>query len=229
METSVSRFPQKMGTRGSQKWIQLAVNQPVPRYLDGLIVPHLERVENITWCSPLVADDFAEYRDEAFLDQIKLGGMKAALKDFWPARGPQWDALAVTNSSDVLIVEAKAHIDEVFSPASAAGDASMQKIKSALSQTAVAMGAKPLSPWETTFYQPANRLAHLHFLRQHGVKAWLVLVNFIGDHDMQGPMTREEWEAAYTVVWHVLGVSDRQPLFAYVIHCYPQVSELAAQ
>jgi len=224
----MSRFPQEQGRRGSQKWLQLAVNQPAPRHLDRLIADQIKGVGNINWSSPLVADEYAEYRDEAFLKRIKLGALKDELKDLWPARGPQWDALATTDVGDVLLVEAKAHIDEVFSPASAANDHSMQKIKAALTQTATALGAKPLSPWETTFYQLANRLAHLHFLREHGVKARLVLVNFVGDEDMHGPRTQEEWQAAYKVVWHVLGVSDSGLGLKNVIHCFPHVSLFAS-
>jgi hypothetical protein len=223
----MSRFPQGTKDRGSQKWIQSAVNQCTPRYLDELIIRKLDKAREITWCSPLAADEYAEYRDGAFLDQIKLGLLKEALKSFWPARGPQWDALGITDREDVLLIEAKAHINELFSPASAAGDVSMQMIKGALSETAEAMGAKPVSPWETTFYQLANRLAHLHFLRERGVNAWLVLVNFIGDRDMHGPLIQEEWEAAYKVVWHVLGVSEHRSLSEFVIHSYPQISQLS--
>lgn len=75
------------------------------------------------------------------------------------------------------------------------------------------------------FYQLTNRLAHLCFLKRHNVKARLVLVNFVGDNDMRGPSSEEEWEAAYKVVWHVLGMSHDNPLLRDVIHIYPRVSD----
>jgi hypothetical protein len=219
----MGRFPQPVGKRGSQKWIQSAVNEAAPRALDRLIIPSLGGASTIAWCSPLAADQFAEYRDAAFLKRIGADHLASELADFWPAGGPQWDALGRSDAEDVLLVEAKAHINEIFSPASAAGETSRQKIEAALAQAAVSMGAVPRSPWTDTFYQLANRLAHLYFLRKHALKAWLVLVNFVGDEDMRGPTTREEWEAAYKVVWHVLGVAEHHALSRYVVHCFPRV------
>jgi hypothetical protein len=203
----LSRYPQEPAKRGSQKWIQAAVNQHSPRYLDDLISKESKDVPEIIWSSPLAGDDYAEYRDEAFLNKIGQNALKSRLPDFWPSLGPQWDALG-TRNGDVFLVEAKAHIGEIFSPPSGAGETSMKTIKQSLSETADLLGAKPRSPWETIFYQLTNRLAHLHFLRKNGIKAWLVLVNFIGDRDVGGPMTQAEWLSAYRVVWHVLGVSE---------------------
>jgi hypothetical protein len=92
-----------------------------------------------------------------------------------------------------------------------------------LKETASHIGAKPLVPWTKGFYQLANRLAHLHFLRKNGVKAWLVLTNFIGDADMQGPSSEAEWIAAYQVVWHVLGARKDHSLSPFTIDIYPDV------
>jgi hypothetical protein len=78
-------------------------------------------------------------------------------------------------------------------------------------------------PWAEGFYQLANRLAHLHFLRKNGVKAWLVLINFIGDRDMEGPSSEAEWRAAYQVVWHVLGARKDHRLSPFTIDIYPDV------
>src|SRR5690242_780967 len=115
------RIPQKEGKRGSLKWIQKAVNSPEPRLLDSLILPHINGASKLRWCSPLASDEFSEYRDDAFLDRIGIGHLAVSLRKFWPSRGPQWDGLALSDAGDVLLVEAKAHINELFSPASAAG------------------------------------------------------------------------------------------------------------
>ncbi len=90
------------------------------------------------------------------------------------------------------------------------------------------LGANPRAPWTEIFYQLTNRLAHLYFLRTHGQKAWLVLVNVVGDTDMRGPASPQEWEAAYQVVRHVLGIKDRNRLSKYIVHVYPSVSDFAA-
>ena len=89
------------------------------------------------------------------------------------------------------------------------------------------MRAKPLAPWTDAFYQLANRLAHLYFLRKHKRKAWLVLVNFVGDGEMQGPASAAEWRAAYKVAWHVLGIPDQNPLQRYIVHIYPDVADMS--
>jgi hypothetical protein len=194
--------------------------------LDAELLRHLSGVTRINWTSPLEADRFAEYRDADFLARVGLERLAPALADFWPARGPQWDALALTDCGNVLLIEAKAHLPELFSPASAAGSDSRAKIVTALTEAAAAIGAKPKAEWVETFYQYANRLAHLYFLHKDDVPAELVLVNFVGDAEMGGPLDAREGEAAYRVVNHVMGISERAPLMRRVIHIYPDVRNL---
>lgn len=221
----MSRYPQPQGARGSLKWIQSAVNAH-RAVLDAAILPALAPARSLTWLSPLAEDDFAEYRDGAFLERLGLAHLTPALKTFWPRHGPQWDALARSDTGAVLLVEAKAHIDEMCSPGTAAEPASRARIEAALASVIAAAGASPKASWCDTFYQLANRFAHLHFLRANGVEAWLVLVNFTGDADMQGPAARAEWEAAYRVALHVMGLSSRSPLLRCVVHVYPDVAAL---
>ena len=222
----MSRVPQPIGNRGSLKWIQLAINDH-PTVLDRVILPRLDGADPIHWKSLLRSDGFAEYRDVDFLNVLGLGHLSDALKNFWPTRGPQWDALGMRQSGDVLLIEAKAHLPEICSPPTQASEDSLAVIEKALSETASAMGAKPLAPWTDVFYQLANRLAHLHFLRSNGVSAWLVLVNFIGDADMKGPSHPAEWEAAYLVVLHVMGIKSDAPLMRFVLHACPDVKDLS--
>lgn len=221
----MSRVVQKEGRRGSLKWIQRCVNNH-PESLDMAIRQQIPGMGSIIWKSPLKADDYCEYRDEDFLKIIGLKSLSAKLREFWPQRGPQWDALGVSDKGAVLLVEAKAHIDELCSPGTSAGRKSRARIESALATTIAALEATPRSDWADVFYQYANRLAHLHFLRSAGVDAWLVLANFVGDADMRGPCDAREWEAAYKVVDHVLGIKRLAPLMRRVIHVYPHVAGL---
>lgn len=219
------RTIQPEGSRGSLKWIQRAVNERWGS-LEGPILARL-RASNVDWVSPLTTDQFAEYRDATFLERIGHGGLAAELKDFWPARGPQWDALGRTDNGDVLIVEAKAHIAEMCSPGTSAGPASRARIEATLEDVAGRLGARAeRAAWSRHFYQLANRVAHLDFLRSRGVPAWLVLVNFLGDEDMGGPATAEAWEAAYSVALHVMGLGRSHPLSRYMLHVYPDVGGL---
>jgi hypothetical protein len=220
------RIAQGVGNRGSLRWIQRAVARKSASFEHAIL--QRTGATAIEWRSPLEADGFAEYRDGAFLGLLGLDAHVAALADFWPARGPQWDALGVTDKGDILIVEAKAHIGEVCSPGSQAGEKSRAIIQARLEALASTLGARSdHAPWTDHFYQLANRLAHLHFLRERGVRAWLVLANFLGDGDMKGPLSRVEWEAAYRVVWHVMGLDARHPLAKAIIEIFPDVTELA--
>lgn len=225
----MSRIPQIPGKRGSLRWIQKAVAERWPA-LEAPIVARAGNDRTIIWRSPLKADGFAEYRDGDFLDLLDLSHLRQSLTAFWPDRGPQWDALAQLEGGGILLVEAKAHIGELCSPGSAAGAASLARISETLDHVAEALGASVTrAPWTTHFYQLANRIAHLHFLRCQGVDAWLALVNFVGDDDMNGPNTVEAWEAAYAIAWHVMGVGKRHVLSRYIVEVYPDVREHTGQ
>jgi hypothetical protein len=207
-------------------WIQRAVNERWPS-LEG---PLLQKTQGgaITWLSPLASDGFAEYRDASFLELIGQEGLVPALKDFWPTRGPQWDALGKTMQGDVLLVEAKAHVPEMCSLGTAATPDSRSRIEATLNQVAQHLDANAgRAAWTDFFYQIANRIAHLHFLRSNGVSAWLVYVNFLGDKEMGGPTTPETWEAAYQVAFHVMGLRKDHLLSRFMVHTYPSVSDLS--
>ena len=221
----MSRIAQPLGGRGSLKWIQHYVNK-APHVLDCEILHYIPGSRSISWKSPLVSDDYAEYRDGDFLNLLGLDRLQAELAGFWPRRGPQWDALALSAQGDVILVEAKAHIPELRSPASQANETSLEKIRIALAEASAEFGAPPGTLWHGEFYQLANRLAHLYFLRKHGVPAWLALVNFIDDADMRGPKNKADWESAYLAANSALGLSQKAPLLAHVVHIYPKVGAL---
>lgn len=211
------RIEQKRGTRGSQKWLQVCVN----RYPELLDVPAMGPVE---WKSPLGDDSYAEYRDAAFLKRLGLERLSDALAAFWPARGPQWDALGV-NGNKFVLVEAKAHLAEMKSSC-AAGPKSRQQIEKAFKQVCDDLGFADPARWVDDYYQLANRIAHLWFLRQHGVDAHLLLIGFINDEEMRGPKKPEEWRSEYKRVESVLGISPGHALSAYIHHVFPDVRNL---
>jgi len=221
------RVKQPIGTRGSLKWIQRAVNER-PDVIDSLILPSIAGATRIEWLSPLSSDEFAEYRDHAFLERIGHLELADALADFWPTRGPQWDALGRTDTGEVILVEAKAHIDEMFSSGSQASTESLKQITDAFDQTVSAFGAKPVIDWTGPLYQIANRLAHLHFLIEHGVSTRLVFVCFVGDAEMEGPETADEWRGALRVARRMLGLPKRNRFSGRVIDVFPHTSQLPA-
>ena len=88
--------------------------------------------ERITWLSPVHSDGYAEYFDEAFLDRLGVHDLKVPLNQFWPRSGARWDALARTKSGKLIMVEAKAYIEEGVDYGSKAGPNSLSKIERAL-------------------------------------------------------------------------------------------------
>jgi hypothetical protein len=163
----------------------------------------------ITWLSPLRSEGFAEYRDEAAFAQCNVDLSRRPLREFWPSRGPKWDGLARTARGDLLLIEAKAHIPEIVSPRSRAIDPARGRIAASVRavQQALVPRSVGLVDWTGTFYQYANRVAHLYFLREeNAVRAHLVNIYFLNADDVGGPTERAEWEGALKVVECYLGL-----------------------
>ncbi|MBY0530866.1 MAG: hypothetical protein K2P86_02740 [Xanthobacteraceae bacterium] len=219
------RVIKQKGVSGSLKWIQKAVNNH-SEFLYEQIAAQSPTVGEIRWVSPVVGDDYAEYVDGAFLEKINCAHLTDALRSYWPSKGPNWDALALTEKS-VLLVEAKAHVPEMMSgPSQAKSPESVVLIERTLAETAVALHAKPKILWNGPFYQHANRLAHLRFLRQHGIDAKLVLCCFVGDEERKGCMTEEEWKVAIQLCDDLMGLPTRHLLSDHIIHIFPSVERL---
>lgn len=224
----MSRIVQAAASRGSQKWLQILVNQHperINRYLaDTLKVWDSERVE---WLSPLEQDDYAEYRDQAFIDRLGVPAESVALKSFWPRHGPQWDGLARTDDGQLMLVEAKAHIPEMVSTPTRAKGKSLAMICKSLDETKRFLRSRAKVDWSTCFYQYTNRLAHLYFLRERArLPAYLLFVYFLQDHAMGGPTTQGEWEGAIELVETFLGLR-RHRLSDYILRAFVDVGEMA--
>src|SRR5258706_11485960 len=98
------RVVQPIGERGSLKWIQRSIAESWCSLNEPLLAK-LPSATRIDWLSPLAKDEYAEYRDAAFLKLLKLDHLVGQLAGFWPLRGPQWDALARTDARHVVLVE----------------------------------------------------------------------------------------------------------------------------
>lgn len=216
---ALTRLPQKPAERGSQCWLQQAV-ESAPALLQPPRWPVLE------WRSPSRADDYAEYMDAGFLHVLGLAHLAPALAEFWPRSGPRWDGLAVFEGG-VVLVEAKARVAEAISTPCAAGPASARRIADSLSRAKQALGADDRSDWTRVLYQYANRLAHLWFLREHGIDARLLFVDFLNDAERGGPAHAESWAAAYAMADHALGLPAAHPLRSAIAHVHPDVRALA--
>ena len=223
----MSRIEQPSSGRGSLRDIQLLINKN-RLIIDKEIKAIFKELTNevIIWQSPLEADNYAEYRDDSFIDKIELDTKEIQLREFWPIRGPQWDALATTANKSIILVEAKANIPEIVSSPTSAGLISKKLIDKSLNETKKYLEVKNNVDWSGKFYQYTNRLAHLYFLRVRRNKpAYLINIYFIGDKSVNGPSTEIEWRAALQVMYLYLGLTKHK-LSKYMADIFIDVNEL---
>jgi len=206
----LGRIVQPPATRGSQRWLQELVRD------NSSLLDSVVGLGSLEWLSPLAEDDYAEYRDQAFLDRLGVSLDTRPLESFWPAGGPVWDALARTPFGINVLVEAKAHVSEMVSSCAAAAPGSIDMLRAALAETKAAFDVDPEHDWCEGHYQYANRLAHAYLMRElNGIPTELVFIYFIGDSDMGGPASREEWAAALNATHQQLGVFGQLPRYVH--------------
>lgn len=213
----MSRHPQKSNSHGSLKNLQVAINEK-KRYLDCEISKVIGKQMKIDWRSPLQTDDYAEYRDEDFLIMLgALSRIKYPLIDFWPKKGPQWDALGV-NGDEIILVEAKANIPEMVSSGTKAKNPhSIKKIRNSLDEVKKYLSVSDCIDGTGTFYQYVNRIAHLYYLREKNqIKAHLLFIYFINDITVHGPKTKDEWLEAIQAMECYLGLAKKHKLRKYI-------------
>ena len=223
----MTRIKQKSDGHGSLKDIQILINRNTDLIDNMIKTKFLELAKDtIDWKSPLENDDFAEYRDNDFIDKLGLDKEIIQLDKFWPTRGSQWDAFATTKKGNIILVEAKANIQEIVSPATGAGLISKKLIDKSLKETKDYLGIKNEIDWSGKFYQYTNRLAHLYFLRvKHNKPTYLLNVYFIGDKSVSGPETIQEWKGALQVLHSYLGLT-RHKLSKYMSDIFIDIKTL---
>ena len=199
-------------TTRSEHWLRFAINER-PAALNRQISELFGWNDRIEWVSPIKSDGYAEYFDEAFLERLGIADVAVPLSAYWPAGGPRWDGLGRTVSGKVLLVEAKAYVEEAVDYGSRASAKSLQQIGTALKSTKEALAAAADAPWTAPFYQYTNRLAHLHYLRQlNGLDAYLLFIYFANAPDVPRPSSIEEWRGAKRLIEKSLGLQAHHPL-----------------
>jgi hypothetical protein len=217
-------------SKGSQHWIQRIINN-CPEKLNTRIQEKIVALSGrkIEWVSPCQNDDFAEYRDRAFLERIGLDELSEELGKFWPKNGPQWDALGKTSDGETFfLVEAKANLPELVSFCGAKAENSLKTISESLASTQDWLNCRePRMDWKKDFYQYANRLAHLYFLSEEARKeAYLVFLYFMDDNT-RIRTSREKWDAALKLQKKLLGLSAKN-LAGKVMDIFVNINEISA-
>lgn len=215
--------------KGSQRWLQLAVDR-APHVLNQPLTAALGRPgPEVEWISPRREHRFQEFRDEDVCIRCELTTPLRRLADFWPRGGPVWDGLARVGR-DVVLLEAKAHIPEIVSPRSRAGEPARGRIVQSMREVQQSLSPKSVGyvDWTGTFYQYANRVAFLHFFReQNRQPVHLVNLYFVNAQDVHGPTSIDEWKGALTVVKSYLGLG-RHRLSKYTHDLFVAVNLIAA-
>jgi len=221
----MARITQQEATKGSQYWLQKLVNNR-PELIDRVLRKKLELNTryNINWLAPLRTDHFAEYKDEAFLKLLSVNPEIIPLYSFWPHGGAVWDGLGKTDRGDILLVEAKAYASELKSDGCLAIPPSLDLIKRSLDEASKFFGAKSSENWTGQYYQYANRLAHLYFLRKlNNIPASLIFIYFVNAVEMNGPKSIQEWQPAIEDIHKELGI-DSARLAPYVVDIFIDVT-----
>ena len=207
--------------KGSQFQVQRYVNERRPALdaavLDGLpsLAIHNPR---LNWVSPLASQGFRELRDARFLATLGLERLAPLLGKFWPARGARWDGLAIVERDSrefgVLLVEGKSHPAELKSEGMrASSQSSRETIERAIQATAnwLTIPEANRKNWYKSYYQTANRLAHLYWLRElAGIDTWLIHLLFVNDptHAAKQRTSRQRWGRAIQEMEIELGLDQ---------------------
>lgn len=199
---------------GSQLQTQLYVNRRTADLNSALVdaFPELGGAE-LEWRSPLEADGYAEFYGSAFLARVGLSRLAVELASSWPARGPQWDALAVAGRKSeptILLIEGKSYPDEMLKGAPCAsepGTPNRAQIDTAIAWTQEQLGVegRSVEDWTGSLYQNANRLAHLVWLRSLGIDALFAHLLFLDDSHHR--TSADEWDAAIAEADDLLGLT----------------------
>ena len=216
--------------KGSQRQIQIAVAHR-KKELSKAILTRLPFPDGtqLVWKSPLEKEKFKEYRDESFLEAVNLKELADDLRDFWPRRGPQWDGLARLEKkgklTGIVLVEAKSYPKEMRVQRCKAKPESRKRIERSIEAAKGLFDADPLDDWLGTYYQFANRLSHIYFLRETAdIKAWLVNLCFVDDKTIKEKATKKgDYKDELKLAKKELGLKDEVP---YVADVFLDASDL---
>lgn len=100
--------------------------------------------------------------------------------------------------------------------------ASRQRIEQQVAVVQRALGVvRTDADWPGTYYQSANRIAHLFFwLSGARVPAWLISLYFVGDQAQQGPASVAAWEPVQQEVRDTLALPRHHMLNSQMISVF---------
>lgn len=159
-------------------------------------------------------------------------GLKAKWEKFWPTGGGihNWDAVGWIGDGqdrELLLLEAKANLEEMKSDCGAKPSGGLPKIQQAFKKVKTYLGARPEADWEHRYYQAANRIAKLHFLQREQIPTRLLFIYFLGDRvpGKDCPRTKAGWQTAISAQWEHLDLANAHLLASRVHELFLPISE----
>lgn len=206
------RRSRPLNTTRSEFWLRKLINDKTELLNDYLYENKIvQRNEAIEWLSPILKDNYAEYYDEEFLNKLGIdyNSLKIPLNNFWPKSGPRWDGIGRTNSNKYFLIEAKAHIEETVDYSTGAtSKISIDLINKSIKEAKDKYSNNKMAYWQKPFYQYANRLAHLYFLKElNGIDTYLIFIYFCNATDVDKPTSKDEWNGHIRTVEKVLALN----------------------
>jgi hypothetical protein len=222
--------------KGSQKWLQIAVNECSGLLSDAITSRLPNSPTEIEWLSPLENQNYKEQRDKEFLDNLgKSRFLQKPLPSwpelykFWPRNGPRWDAHGTTDKGQILLVEAKSHIAEMRGSGSGAkSQKSIEKMAGSLREMqGFIETCRSVNWFSSPYFQYTNRLAHLYWFREiNGLPAFLIMFYFLNDVEQRGPSDPAEWQSAIREAEHHLGLPETHALSDFIVSVFVDINDI---
>ena len=147
-----------------------------------------------------------------------------------------WDAVGlaeIDGEVEWILVEAKAHLDELRSDCLASAGNGLGPIREAFEQVKSDLGVRPILDWLNGYYQYCNRIAALWFLGRHKLKARLLFIYFTGDeypmHAFDCPEDREGWQDELEERRKHVGLPADHPIAGRIYEIYLPVAGSAPE
>ncbi len=218
----MSNLSNGIGRKRSKLWTGFLINFKKGKLLTDEIKKIDEKINNIDWISPIIDDEFKEYKLNQAQILKKLQIKKEDLK-FWPDGGPQWDAIGIANDNTIILVEAKGNKQETKTKCTASAYKDPKKASEKATDNLLLIenaflkiindckyDESNLNMWFDEYYQLANRLVFLHNLNEKGYSVKLVLLNIANDFTYK-KVSFEEWNNHYKEILQKMIGSDKLP------------------
>ncbi len=153
----------------------------------------------------------SEYVGLEFLkNETNYKSIKENWKKIWPSanNAQNWDAIAKIGTR-WLLIEAKAHKNEVYSDCKAS-KSSNEMIFESMAQVQKDNNIKASNDWLKNYYQKANRLLFTHFLEMNDIKSSLIYVYFINGYLDKGIKSKAEWKEIIKEEDTYLGIQNNK-------------------